>query len=66
MALGKNTDKVPVVAYLLRSQYDQLHRISADTDAPVAALIRRAVGEYLERRGKVGLSGSSGRARRKP
>lgn len=54
MALGKNTDKVPVVAYLLRSQHAQLQAISADTDAPVAALIRRAVREYLERQGKVG------------
>jgi hypothetical protein len=50
VALGKTTDKVPVTTYLLRAQHEQLQAISVATDAPVAALIRRAVREFLERR----------------
>jgi predicted transcriptional regulator len=49
MGLGKTSDKAPVTTYLLRSQIEQLQAISAATDAPVAALIRRAIREFLER-----------------
>jgi hypothetical protein len=41
----------PEYVNLLRRQYEALDRWSADTGAPIAALIRKAVDEALHRRG---------------
>ncbi len=52
MPLGKSSALSPVLTYLKKTQIEQLKTISAATDAPVSALIRRAVDEYLARQGR--------------
>jgi hypothetical protein len=46
----------PEYVNFLRRQYQGLDQWSAETGAPIAALIRKAVDEALRRRGYAGVS----------
>lgn len=39
--------------YFTQEQWDSLGAISSETDAPISALVRRAVDEFLARRKNV-------------
>ncbi len=45
--------KVMVPVYLEPEQYRILKKLSEETDAPMAAMVRRAINDFLIKRGKM-------------
>ncbi len=50
--MKQKLNKLRTNMYLTRQQMEKLQKLSERTLAPVAALVRQAIDEYLQRRSK--------------